>query len=130
MASSSENLQDYCECDCGDVEGDESNWSCCECTLCGIGQCSVRCSEVVRFWVATERGHDRKGLHDRMAAPGGLSDEDKVVYPKFCGDCREHQLLIIRRKAVVKSRDRRREVVEGTDMSRHEVRHRDTYRGT
>ena len=72
MASSSENLRDYCAekkalnkfvrahdfardlssecgCDCGDVEGDESNWSCCECTLCGIGQCSVRCSEVVRF---------------------------------------------------------------------------------
>ena len=98
-----------CSCECGDSDWEddgEDDWTFCECTCCGPpGQgCTVRCSEILRVETCRRRGG--------ALARGILKDGDffdKNEHPKFCGDCIEHGLLDLRRKAVQKKRNAEQE---------------------
>ena len=109
-----------CGCDCADAQSRIplavdpvvlSGWSCCECQCCGIPDqgCTVQCSDLLRIWTTAERGKDTK---DIVSALWGCCDkitlptETKKEYPKFCGDCRDHGLLDLRRKATQQRRKR------------------------
>ena len=113
---SSDAMACACGCDCGvddghilDDDEDPVNWSCCECKCCGIaGQgCKMHCSEILRVNLAQKRGEDAAALVSAYDENGVLNhDEIKKENPKFCGDCREHGLIELRRKAVQRSRKR------------------------
>ena len=101
-----------CSCECGDSDWEddaEDDWTFCECTGCGPpGQgCTVRCSEVLRIKVAMERGKNTGVVARAMLEDGDSIDKNE--HPKFCGDCIEHGLLDLRRKAVQRRRNAEQE---------------------
>jgi len=98
-----------CGCDCRewvDQVTDQTlvdeGWSCCECKCCGIPgqQCKELCSEVCRLGSALERGKDANALMMTYGDHMAPSLETKKEHPMFCGQCRSHGLLDLRRKAV------------------------------
>ena len=113
-----------CGCDCGEYAAEEEGqgqgqgegegedqgdlWSCCECKCCGIlGQgCTVPCSEILRIGTALERGKDCSILMQRMSTELDLQHLAKEN-PKFCGDCRDHGCLELRRQAVQRMHSRK-----------------------
>jgi hypothetical protein len=93
-----------CGCDCGIsgkqwvnlVDNSETAvvfWKKCECTLCGPpGRgCIVDVSPILQLRVAFQRA-DRTSHADD---------------PVWCGDCAKHNLLELRRAAVIRSRSKR-----------------------
>ena len=90
---------------CGDEGG--SVWTYCECKLCGPdGQgCKVRCDELCRGLFTLMRGKSLRELAQAEMDEDGAASVDKDKHPKYCGDCREHALLDLRRKAVKRRRE-------------------------
>ena len=88
--------QAACGCDCGEDLGepDPAYPIQCWCTMCGptatdgSRQCRVRMNVVAAIWTHFERG---------KAFP---NDDSMYRVPAFCGYCREHNLLRLRRDAV------------------------------
>ena len=108
-----------CVCDCGERTptdddrraplDDEIPWTRCECKCCGdAGQgCRMALSEVTRICTARYRGRAEEVAQHMNEAWPNLSEDFKRENPKFCGDCMDHGVLVLRRAAVQKARERR-----------------------
>ena len=88
-----------CGCDChldGHLVSTEpSGWEQCDCVLCGEDGCRVPVSPLLRIAVLVDRGRLPLNLADIEASPN------------YCGNCRDHNLLEIRRAAVRRARAKR-----------------------
>ena len=91
-----------CACDLGDGQFSSTEqctpclgWERCDCVLCGEDGCRNLVSPVRRMAVLAERGIQPQNVADIEASPN------------YCGDCRDHCLLEIRRAAVLRSRAKR-----------------------
>ena len=77
---------------------------------CGC-DCNVACPEIRRCFTALCRGKYCEFNEDirEFRGFGDLTEEFKLKYPKFCGDCMRHGLLQLRVEAVRRARKRRAE---------------------
>ena len=99
-----------CSCDCGetghgaDFDGDGHGWLQCACVECGPNnaRCTVEVSPIAAYFMCVERGQPLP------------STADGVAEAAFCGDCREHNQLLLRREAVLRARLKRRRANETT----------------
>ncbi len=67
----------------------------CDCLLCGEGRCKKFVSPVLKEAVIRERG----------IRPQNLESWDAT--PCYCGECRDENLLEIKRQAVRRAREKR-----------------------
>ena len=93
-----------CGCDCHLGDGQFSpteqcapslDWERCECVLCGEDGCRNLVKPELRISVLIARGIPPQNVADIEASPN------------YCGDCRDHCLLEIRRAAVLRGRAKR-----------------------
>jgi len=96
-----------CGCPCAewsDTPGDVA-WARFECQECGeAGQgCRTQISEVARIFAALDVAEQMDEASPRLR----LTEDFQRQSPKFCGDCRDHGLLALKRAAVQRARDRR-----------------------
>ena len=90
--------------------------TCCECKCCGTpGKgCKVRCSELLRMFVAHERGKNLRMFTE------SYHPEMKDQHPLFCEDCRDHGLDELKRQAIANRRKRR--IAQGSGDAAKRVR--------
>ena len=92
-----------CECDCVLHTDDvplcdiPASWDRCECVQCAGGRCRILVSPLNKFVVEVEA----------VRQSGSCESNDMV--PTFCEDCRENYLLDLRRKAVKRAREKRKD---------------------
>ena len=111
-----EPIAPLCGCDCSldtpDAIHSSSGLTYCECCHCGTNQaCNVACPEIRRCFTALCRGKycEFNEYIREFRGFGDLTEEFKLKYPKFCGDCMRHGLLQLRVEAVRCARKRRAE---------------------
>ena len=98
-----------CTCDCEEgvrvelreedreEDSEDDDWQDCDCTFCGpvledgSRRCKVQISPSLMLETAIQSGVPKAG-----------------TLPAFCGDCRDHCLLVRRREAVVRAREARK----------------------
>ena len=95
-----------CRCLCEDFRTDDQQvdgieWHKCACTKCGRpGRgCDVTISVIAIGWIAAMRGKE---------LPTSLLDASN--HPGFCDDCLDHNLLELRKQAVIRARQKRARV--------------------
>ena len=96
-----------CRCLCEDFRTDDQqvdgiHWHKCACTKCGLpGRgCDVNISVIAIGWISAMRGKE---------LPTSLLDASN--HPGFCDDCLDHNLLELRKQAVIRGRRKRARVV-------------------
>ena len=113
-----------CDCDCGNEDRvafetpDDEFLLQCHCTCCGPGpantrRCTVYLHPVTIAITQLERGR---------ALPAENNAEELLRTPIFCEDCREHQLLELRRQAVLSARMKRKQEQNKTGRERSRSR--------
>ena len=71
-------------------------WEQCNCVLCGEDGCRRLVSPLLRLAVLVDRGRPPQNIAAELEGS-----------PNYCGDCRDHNLLEIRRAAVRRARAKR-----------------------